>query len=80
MSTTRTRRRVALVAVLAAAAVGSAAPAQAQADPSPEQCDTRLERLVDRFYEIEERRGYEAATEWWYVRWEKYWERCLAPR
>jgi hypothetical protein len=77
MNTARTRGRLALVATLAAAAIGSAAPAQA--DAAPKNCDTRLERLEERFRVIEERRGYEAATKWWYVRWDAYYERCLAP-
>jgi hypothetical protein len=69
------RRRVAFAALLAATAIGSAAPAQA----TPVDCDTRLEKLEARFREIEEQRGYDAATEWWQKRWRVYYERCLAP-
>lgn len=77
MSTTRTRRRLALASILAVAAIGSAAPAQADVDGKPANCDARLERLEAKFREVEERRGYEAATEWWEVRWQKYYERCV---
>ena len=42
-------------------------------------CDTRLEQLEARFRVIEERRGYEAATAWWQVRWQTYYKRCLQP-
>jgi hypothetical protein len=77
MTTIRMRGRLAIVATLAAAAIGSAAPAQADAEPK--NCDTGVERLEQRFREIEEQRGYEAATKWWYVHWHAYYERCLAP-
>jgi hypothetical protein len=75
MSMTGTRRRLALAALLATAAIGSAAPASANVQPL--DCDERLERIEDRFRQIEERRGYEAATEWWYKRWEAYHKRCV---
>jgi hypothetical protein len=71
------RRRLALAGILAAAALGSAAPAQADAKPA--DCDTQLEQLEARFYEIEERRGYEAATKWWTKHWDAYYRSCLAP-
>jgi hypothetical protein len=77
MSTTRTRRRLALASILAAAAIGSAAPAQAHVDGTPANCDARLERLEAKFRQVEERRGYEAATKWWEVHWQKYYERCV---
>ena len=69
------RTKLALAAALAAAALGSAAPAQAH----PANCDERLEQLEARFYEIEAKRGYEAAVKWWEHRWPIYYERCLAP-
>ena len=79
MSTIRTRGKLALVAVLAASAIGSAAPAQADVQTTRLDCDARLERLETRFREVEERRGYEAATKWWERHWKAYYERCLAP-
>jgi len=75
MNKANRRRRFALAALLATAAVGSAAPAQA----NPVDCETRLEQLEARFYEVADKRGYEAATEWWEKRWQTYYERCLAP-
>ena len=72
------RKRIASLAVLAAVV---AAPSAAQADVTTTKlnCEERLERIETRFREIEERRGYEAATDWWYKRWPAYYERCLAP-
>ena len=67
-------RRVALAAVLSVAAVGAAVPA-AQADPV--DCDVRLERLEAQFYEMADRRGYEAASEWWQARWHAYYQSCV---
>jgi hypothetical protein len=75
MKSANRRRRFALAALLATAAIGSAAPAQA----SPADCETRLERIEAKFREIEEKRGWEAAAEWWEKRWQRYYERCLAP-
>jgi len=73
----RTRGRLAVAGVLAAAALGSAAPAQAD---EAERCENRLERIEARFRVIEERRGYEAASEWWNDHaWPQYHERCVAP-
>jgi len=77
MTNSRNRRRVALAGVLAAAAIGSAAPAQADAGDKAAKCETRLERIEARFYEIADRRGYEAATQWWETRWQRYHERCV---
>ena len=51
MTAPQSRRRIALAGVVAAAALGSAAPAQAA--PPAERCDARLERIEDRFREIE---------------------------
>jgi len=73
------RRRLIVASLVAAATVGSAAPAQASADASRADCDARLERIEARFRVIEERRGYEAASAWWQVRWQNYYERCLQP-
>jgi hypothetical protein len=42
-------------------------------------CEARLEQLEARFHEVADKRGYEAATEWWEKRWQVYYERCLAP-
>jgi len=78
MSTTRKRRRLALVATLAAAAIGSAAPAaHADVDATAADCDVRLERLEAQFYDMAERRGYEAASEWWQARWHAYFQSCV---
>jgi hypothetical protein len=79
MSTTRTRRRLGLAAILAAAAIGSAAPAQADVGVTRADCDERLERLLERFRDVEERRGWEAASEWWEVHWRVYHKSCVLP-
>jgi len=79
MTTIHKRGRLALAGVLAAAALGSAAPAPAQADKA-DRCEAKLERIEQRFRQIEERRGYEAATKWWNEHaWPTYYERCEAP-
>jgi hypothetical protein len=72
MTRANRRRRFALAALIATAAIGSAAPAQA----TPADCETRLEGIEAQFREIEERRGYEAATEWWQKRWHAYYQSC----
>jgi hypothetical protein len=77
MSTTRTRRRLTLVAMLAAAAIGSAAPAHADVTATAADCDVRLDRLVAQFYNMADRRSYEAASEWWQARWHAYFESCI---
>jgi len=77
MSTSNRRRRLALAALVAAAAFSSAAPAQASADGTPADCDVRLERLEAQFYDMADRRGYEAATEWWQARWHAYFQSCI---
>ena len=33
-----------------------------------------------RIASIADHRGYEAATEWWEQRWERYHERCILGR
>ena len=72
-----TRSRLAFAGILAAATIGAAAPAQAH---NTERCERKLERLEQRFRQIEERRGWEAASEWWNDRgWPRYYERCVAP-
>jgi len=71
------RKRIASLAVLAA--VVAAPSAQADVSTAQLNCEERLERIETRFRTIEERRGYEAATEWWYKRWPAYHARCLAP-
>ena len=77
MTNIRTRGRIAVAGILAAAAFSSAAPAHAD---KAERCENRLERIEARFRVIEERRGYEAASEWWNDHaWPNYYERCVAP-
>jgi hypothetical protein len=77
MTTIHKRGRLALAGVLAAAALGSAAPAQAD---KADRCEAKLERIEQRFRQIEERRGYDAATKWWNEHaWPQYYERCVAP-
>ena len=71
MNRANRRRRFALAALLATAAIGSAAPAQASTG-----CDARLDQLEAQFRQIEERRGWEAATEWWQKRWHAYYQSC----
>jgi hypothetical protein len=71
MNKANRHRRFALAALLATAAIGSAAPAQANTD-----CDARLDQLEAQFRQIEERRGWEAATEWWEKRWQAYYQHC----
>jgi hypothetical protein len=63
-----------LAALLAVAAFGTAAPAHAH----PDRCERKLERLEQRFREIEARRGWEAASAWWNeTGWPKYYDRCV---
>ena len=77
MSTFRTRSRLALAGILAAAAIGSAAPASADTGTGAGDCDVRLERLEAQFYEMADRRSYEAASEWWQARWHAYFQSCV---
>jgi hypothetical protein len=68
-----TRFRLALAGLLAAAAV---APAAAHADTA-ERCQTKLERLEERFRAIEAKRGWDAAAEWWNeTGWPRYYAHC----
>jgi len=72
-----TKVRTAVAGILAVAAFSSAAPAHAH---KADRCETKLERIEHRFRQIEERRGYEAASQWWNDHaWPKYYERCVAP-
>ena len=72
-----TRSRLAFAGILAAATIGAAAPAQAD---KADRCERKLDRLEERFRQIEERRGWEAASEWWNDHaWPRYYERCEAP-
>lgn len=77
------RSRLALAAVLAAVAVSPASPAQAHPHhdrPSKaERCEQRLDRLEERFREIEAKRGWEYASAWWEGAWQRYYERCELP-
>ena len=73
MISIRPRRRLAVAGVIAAAALGSAGTAQAT---PTEQCDARLDRLEAKFLQIEEKRGWEEAVEWWPAHWKAYYERC----
>jgi hypothetical protein len=68
-------RSIAIAGVVAAAALGSAGTAQAE--PSAEHCDARLDKLVAQFYDMADRRSYEAATEWWDARWQAYHTSCV---
>jgi hypothetical protein len=80
MSNIHRRGRIAVAGILAAAALGSAAPAQAASADGAERCDAHLERIELRFRQIEERRGWDAASEWWNDHaWPNYYERCVAP-
>lgn len=80
MTTIHRRGRIAVTGILAAAALGSAAPAQATPADKAERCEARLERIEHRFRQIEERRGWDAASKWWNDHaWPNYYERCVAP-
>ena len=71
------RGRLAVAGILASAALGSATPAQAD---KADRCERKLERIEERFRQIEERRGWEAASEWWNDHaWPTYYERCEKP-
>jgi hypothetical protein len=75
MTLSRSRRGLAIAGVVVAAALGSAGTAQA--DPSAEHCDVRLDRLEAQFYDMADRRSYEAAAEWWDARWHAYHTSCV---
>ena len=77
MTTLRNGYRLALAGVAAAAAIGAAAPAHADPGASPADCDVRVERLVDQFYAMADRRSYETAVEWWDQRWHAYFQSCV---
>ena len=80
MTTIHRRGRLAVADILAAAALGSAAPAQAAPAVSPDRCEILLVQTEDRFREIEERRGWYEAADWWNEHgWPRYYERCVAP-
>jgi hypothetical protein len=70
-----TRSRRLLAATFLAAALVPAGPALA--DAPQENCDVRLERLLAQFYDMEERRGYDEAAEWWAPRWMAYHTSCV---
>ena len=77
MSISRNRLRAACAGILAVAALGAAAPAQAHPTHTPDRCEAKLERLENRFRQNEERRGWEAASEWWNERgWPRYYAQC----
>jgi hypothetical protein len=64
-------KKIQIAALLAVAAFGTATPAYAS------RCEAKLERLEARFRVIEDRRGYEAASEWWNEKgWPRYSDRC----
>ena len=67
-------RKLALAGVLAAAVIGPASPASAD---KSDRCDGAVERLEDRFREIEAKRGYDAAVKWWDGAWRRYHDRCV---
>jgi hypothetical protein len=75
MILTRSRRRLAIASIAAAAALGAAG--SAQAEPSAEHCDARLVKLEAQFRDMEERRSWEEAAEWWQARWHAYYESCV---
>ena len=75
MIRTRSRRALAVAGVAAVAALGSAGAAQAQ--PSAEHCDARLDKLEAQFYDMADRRSYEAASDWWQARWQAYHRSCV---
>ena len=77
MTRLRKRSRLALAGAVATAALASAAPAQAEPAATPADCDVRLERLVDQFYDMADRRSYESASEWWQARWHAYFQSCV---
>jgi hypothetical protein len=77
MIPSRAGRRLTVAAAVVAAAIGSASPAQASAGATPADCDVRLERLEAQFYEMADRRSYEAASEWWEARWHAYFQSCV---
>jgi hypothetical protein len=70
-------RRLALGAAIVVAAIGSAAPASANVDAAGADCDARLVKLEAQFYEMADRRGYDAASEWWQARWHAYYQSCV---
>ena len=68
MTSFQARRRLALAGILAAAAIGSAAPAHADdVSVTAADCEARLQPPEAQFHEMAERRGYEAASEWWHA-------------
>jgi hypothetical protein len=75
MTLTRTRRRLAIAGIAAAAALGAGGTAQAA--PSAEHCDARLDKLEAQFYDMADRRSYEAASDWWQARWHAYYTSCV---
>ena len=75
MTLSRPRRGLALAGVVAAAALAPAGTAQAA--PSAEHCDARLDKLEAQFYDLADRRSYEAASDWWEARWHAYHTSCV---
>jgi hypothetical protein len=75
MTLSRSRRRLAIAGVAVAAALG--ASGTAQADPSAEHCDGRLVKLEAQFRDMEERRGWDEAADWWQARWHAYYTSCV---
>jgi hypothetical protein len=75
MTLTRSRRRLAIAGAVAVATLGAVAPAQAA--PGAEHCDARLDKLEAQFYDMADRRSYEAASEWWEARWHAYFQSCV---
>ncbi len=79
MTTSPLRRKLALAGVLAAAAIGSAAPAQADtATIAASDCDARVAALEVQFYDMADRRSYEAAADWWDQRWHAVYTSCIS--
>jgi hypothetical protein len=77
MSSFRKGSRLAFAGILAAVAIGASAPAHAGTGATPGDCDVRLDRLEAQFYDMADRRSYEAASEWWQARWHAYFQSCV---
>ena len=69
------RSRLAIAGVVAPPR--SARPVPPRPTLSAEHCDARLDKLEAQFYDMADRRSYEAATEWWDPRWQAYHTSCV---
>ena len=73
----RTTTRRLLASTFVAAALVPAG--SAQADAPQERCEAREDALELQFYEMADRRSYEAASDWWAKRWHAHYTSCVAP-